>query len=526
MRSIRFSDQVSEEEQLQLRDLPAGYSSRRQPDYRINSLPRIKKQSIVGGSGLRTSTSNYGSLHRRPLSAMARSQAMESDGIDDYYVKPSRTRNHRSSHSRPSLSAMRTTSLDDSQGYYPPSRPTSRARTGLSSSRTGSMDGSGPNRLNYLFPTNHSVVPDPLDTYHHSQLQLRGSRTGSIDDTAIQLSYYNTGSLMNHPPKIQRQRSLNTDYPDEFDYQNMYPDTSVQADTLAYTSTDYAMDAATSRLDPPYSSNSIRRQPESILKNGHLADANGSTPRSGLNPDLGPEGSVAGSSYRSSSDGFDRGSNYYPAKKSSVCSSRGYSKSSEDSYNNETATLLNSRLENNDIGVVTGSNPSNGNGSGGGVLRPLRQHNSIPNSNSYGRLHTGNGNTMLGMSNNRVDDFEVYNKMSYNNNSSARSVLSNGNGNSLNGSSRRKKEEDGEYPTIGRAPSSGSQIIAKPIRPCCGGCCGGSTSSAINEGNPHQHAVPICLLFIIFLFAAACVVAGIMFYLKSGKTPTGLFHGF
>ena len=88
------------------------------------------------------------------------------------------------------------------------------------------------------------------------------------------------------------------------------------------------------------------------------------------------------------------------------------------------------------------------------------------------------------------------------------------------------KEEDGEYPTIGRAPSSGSQIIAKPIRPCCGGCCGGSTSSAINEGNPHQHAVPICLLFIIFLFAAACVVAGIMFYLKSGKTPTGLFHGF
>ncbi len=129
--------------------------------------------------------------------------------------------------------------------------------------------------------------------------------------------------MMAHPAKIQRQRSLNNDYPDEFDYQNVYAVDNAGLVQDPYPNSDYPMEPVTSRLEIPYSTGSIRRQPESILKNGHgSGDANGSTPRSGLNPDLGPEGSVAGSSYRSSSDGFDRGS-YYPAKKSSVCSSRG-----------------------------------------------------------------------------------------------------------------------------------------------------------------------------------------------------------
>jgi hypothetical protein len=405
------------------------------------------------------------------------------------------------------LSAIRTTSLDDSQTYYLPTRPASRARSGFSESRTGSIDGSGADRLSYLFQAGHSLVPDPLDTYHHSQQQFRGSRSGSIDDTAIQLSYYQSNSMMAHPPKIQRQRSLNNEYPDEFDYPHVYADQGV--DPLSYANTDYIMDPLSSRLETPYNSGSMRRQPESILKNGHVtADTNGSTPRSSLNPDLGPEGSVAGSSYRSSSDGFDRGS-YYPAKKSSVCSSRGYSKSSEDSYNNDNATLL-GRIEANENGAS---------GNGSGVLRPLRPHSSIPTSGSYGRLHNGNGSAMLGMTANRTDDFEVYNKLSFNasgtNGSRATSVASNGL--SANGNGRRKKDEDGDYPTIGRAPSSGSQIVAKPIKPCCWGCCGGSTSSAINAGNPHQHAVPICVLFIIFLFVSIVVVGGIMFYLKSGK---------
>lgn len=468
---------------------------------------------------MRTSMSTYGSLQRRPLSAMARSHVMEGDNTDDFQVvKPSRTRSHRTSHSRPSLSAIRTTSLDDGQGYYHlPVRPASRARSGFSGSRTGSMDGSGANRLSYVFAAGHSIVPDPLDTYHHSQQQFRVSRAGSIDDTGIQLNYYQTGSLINHPPKIQRQRSLNTEYTDEYDYQNLYQEQALSADPHAYVNTDYAMDTVTSRLDPHYNTSSSRRQPESILKNGHLSDANGGTPRSSLNPDLGPEGSVAGSSYRSSSDGFDRGSSYYPTKKSSVCSSRGYSKSSEDSYNNETSALINTRLDNND---VNGHEHNGSNGNGSGVLRPLRQLNTIPNSNSFGRLYTGNGSALLGMSNTRTDDFEVYNKMSFKsatNNRAMSGGLANGNTSNGNGNGRRKKEEEGEYPTIGRAPASGSQIIAKPIKPCCGGCCGGSTSSAINEGNPHQHAVPICVLFIIFIFVSVCVVGGIMFYLKSGK---------
>ena len=352
---------------------------------------------------------------------------------------------------------------------------------------------------------------------------------GSIDDTAIQLNYYQTGSMMMaHPAKIQRQRSLNAEYPDEFDYQNVYAVDNSALIQDSYPNSDYQMEPVTSRLEIPYSTGSMRRQPESILKNGHgSADANGSTTRSGLNPDLGQEGSVAGSSYRSSSDGFDRGS-YYPAKKSSVCSSRGYSKSSEDSYNNESSALLN-RIENGGESVVgtngngsvhgkTNNNHNNNNNSNGsGVLRPLRP---IPNSGSYGRLHTGNGTAMLGMGGNRVDEFEVYNKLSFNGSSiSNNRPPSVANGKASNG--RRKKEEEGEYPTIARAPSSGSQIVAKPIRPCCGGCCGGSTSSAINEGNPNQHAVPICLLFIIFLFVSVIVVTGIMFYLKSGK-PTSL----
>jgi hypothetical protein len=196
MRSIRFSDQVSEEDQMQLRDLSSSYNSnhRRQSDYRINSLPRIKKHHISGGgSGMRTSTSSYGSLHRRPLSALARSHALEgSDSIDEYvsHAKSSRVRsgNHgpRLTHSRPSLSAMRTTSLDDShvdQGYYlPPAvRPASRARSVFSASRTGSVDGSGIDRLNYQFPANHSLALDPLDTYHHTQ-QFHASRSGASCD--------------------------------------------------------------------------------------------------------------------------------------------------------------------------------------------------------------------------------------------------------------------------------------------------------------------------------------------------------
>ena len=193
MRSIRFSDQVSEEDQMQLRDLSA-YNHRRQSDYRINSLPRIKKHHTSGGSGMRTSTSSYGSLHRRPLSALARSHALEDgESIDDYvsHAKSSRVRsgNHgpRLTHSRPSLSAMRTTSLDDSQadsqGYYlPPTiRPASRARSGFSASRTGSVDGTGVDRLSYQFPANHSLALDPLDTYHHTQ-PFHGSRSGACWD--------------------------------------------------------------------------------------------------------------------------------------------------------------------------------------------------------------------------------------------------------------------------------------------------------------------------------------------------------
>jgi hypothetical protein len=78
---------------------------------------------------------------------------------------------------------MRTTSLDDShadsQGYYlPPAiRPASRARSGFSASRTGSVDGTGVDRLSYQFPANHSLALDPLDTYHHTQ-QFHGSRSG------------------------------------------------------------------------------------------------------------------------------------------------------------------------------------------------------------------------------------------------------------------------------------------------------------------------------------------------------------
>jgi hypothetical protein len=127
---------------------------------------------------------------------------------------------------------------------------------------------------------------------------------------------------------------------------------------------------------------------------------------------------------------------------------------------------------------------------------------------------------MLGLGTNRVDEFEAYNKLSFNGQNNRSATSSVANGSTMNGNGRRKKEEEGEYPTLARAPSSGSQIIAKPIKPCCWGCCGGSTSSAINPGNPHQHAVPVCLLFIIFLFVSVIVVTGIMFYLKSGKTST------
>ena len=477
---------------------------------------------------MRTSSSSYGSLHRRPMSALARSHALDSEPIDDYQLPLTKSRargNHgpRLTHSRAGLTVGRTTSLDEShipedlsQDYYFPVRPNSRARTGFSASRTGSVDGTGINRLNYMYPT--SLALEPMETYHQGQ-QFQGS----IDDTAVQLNYYQTNSMMAHPAKIQRQRSLNTEYPDEYDYSNMYVDSTIQ-DPLSYSNQDYQMDPVASRLEIAYNTGSMqRRQPESILKNGHGTDGNGQ--RLGLNPDLMPEGSVAGSSYRSSSDGFDRGS-YYPAKKSSVCSSRGYSKSSEDSYNNENSALLN-RIENGESttstivanGKVNGNGnnhnvTSNGNGNGTGVLRPLRPQSSIPNSGSYGRLHASNGTAMLGMGNTRTDEFEVYNKLSFNNPSNSRpSSVANG-----NTSARRKKEEEGDYPTLARAPSSGSQIVAKPIRPCCGGCCGGSTTSAINEGNPHQHAVPICLLFIIFLVVSVIVISGIMFYLKSGRT--------
>ncbi len=124
----------------------------------------------------------------------------------------------------------------------------------------------------------------------------------------------------------------------------------------------------------------------------------------------------------------------------------GYSKSSEDSYNNESSALLN-RIENggesvvgtNGNGNVHGKTNNNNNSNGSGVLRPLRP---IPNSGSYGRLHTGNGTAMLGMGGNRVDEFEVYNKLSFNGSSNNRPP-SVANGKASNG--RRKKEEEGEY---------------------------------------------------------------------------------
>lgn len=61
-----------------------------------------------------------------------------------------------------------------------------------------------------------------------------GGAAVSIDDTFYNMQYYpQHNSRLNHASKIQRQRSLNMEYPDEVDYQGQY-DHHIQPDAFMY----------------------------------------------------------------------------------------------------------------------------------------------------------------------------------------------------------------------------------------------------------------------------------------------------
>jgi len=166
-------------------------------------------------------------------------------------------------------------------------------------------------------------------------------------------------------------------------------------------------------------------------------------------------------------------------------------------------------------------------GHNGNVLRPLRAANhqhQLNHSDSYGRLRAQeNGNTMLSYCNKKVDDFDAYHKLSISNTSQklpSRATLNGSSTANLTLNGRGRREDEGDYPTMSRASSTTSQIVAKPARPWCWGLCGlcgRSSTGIVNTNNPQQSSVPICLLFIIFLVASVFVVSGIMVYLKAGN---------